>query len=68
MYESHAFGFDPRLPKRKIVPMKGRNSRANDPAIDSLQHLYDVCLVWALEIPERGVVEGDFCQLGDRFL
>src|SRR5260221_2492842 len=41
-------------------------SNANDSTAHHLEHLYDLCLVWPPEIPQRSALEGDHGQLGDR--
>ncbi len=39
----------------------------HDPALDPLQHLHDLCLVWPSEISTRAAVQGHRHQLAHRF-
>src|ERR1700730_3288729 len=44
----------------------GGDNCANHRAADHLEYLYDLCLVWPSQIPQRGSVEGHPRKLGHR--
>src|SRR6266851_4607942 len=43
-----------------------RRIRAHHPAAGHLKYFHDLRMVWPLEIPQRGFVEGAYGQLGHR--
>src|ERR1700692_4388087 len=48
--------------------LRRRTVHVDYSAIDRLQHLYDLCMVWASEVSRGAAVEGDPGQLGHRLL
>src|ERR1035437_796063 len=41
------------------------STRVADSVTDRVKYLYDICLVWTLEVQGSVAVEGDPCELGD---